>query len=53
MNFDYMQAIRDRHSVRSYLADPIPEAMAAVINEEIARCSAVNIYSLTYSFSPS
>lgn len=42
MNFDYMQAIRDRHSVRRYLPDPIPEAMTAALNEEIARCNAVS-----------
>ena len=42
MEFDYMQSIRDRHSVRSYLPDPIPEAAAAAINEEIARCNAIS-----------
>ncbi|MBQ6703619.1 MAG: nitroreductase [Clostridia bacterium] len=42
MNFDYMQAIRERHSVRSYLSDPIPEASAAALNDEIARCNAIS-----------
>lgn len=42
MEFDYMQAIRDRHSVRSYLSDPISEASIAALNDEIARCNAVS-----------
>lgn len=42
MNFDYMQAMRDRHSVRSYLPDPIPEAAAAALNDEIARCNGIS-----------
>lgn len=42
MEFDYMQAIRERHSVRKYLEQPIPEASVAALNDEIARCNAVS-----------
>ena len=40
MEFDYMQAMKDRHSVRKYLPDPIPGASIAALDDEIARCNA-------------
>ena len=39
MQFDYMQAIKERHSVRKYLPEAISAQAAAVLNEEIARCN--------------
>lgn len=42
MDFDYMQAIKDRHSVRRYLAEPIPEAAVVALQDEISRCNAVS-----------
>lgn len=39
MDIDYMRAAIERHSVRSYLDEPISEAEAGALNAEIAQCN--------------
>lgn len=36
---DIMEAIKQRHSVRSYLEKPLPESVIKRLEEEIARCN--------------
>jgi len=39
LKMDVFEAMENRHSVRKYLAKPIPEEIVALLNEEIDVCN--------------